>query len=107
MTGWAVLLLTMVLASAAHAGLSSHSVSYDVKMPADAEKGVHAEGQGTYSVTRSCQGWTVGEVYQFAIEKGPPAAAKQIGAQADRLEERLTATESLDGSQLAYQVRLR
>ena len=105
MTGWAVFLLAMVLASAAQAGLSSHSVSYDVKLPADAEKGVHAEGQGTYSLTRSCQGWTVGEVYQFGIEKA--AAKKELSPTADRLEERLTATESLDGSQLAYQVRLR
>ena len=105
MAGWAVFLLAMVLASAAQAGLSSHSVSYDVKLPADAEKGVHAEGQGTYSLTRSCQGWTVGEVYQFGIEKA--AAKKELSPTADRLEERLTATESLDGSQLAYQVRLR
>src|SRR3981189_1798265 len=104
----AVLVLAMVLtAPVAQAGVSSHSVSYQVQMPADAEKNVYADGQGTYSLTRSCQGWTLGEVYQFAIEKGPPAASKQIGPQADRLEERLTAVEPLDGSQVNYQVRLR
>ena len=97
-------LLAAPLAQAA--GLSSHSVSYEVKVAAD-EKLARAEGQGTYSLTRSCQGWTLGEVYQFAIEKGPPAASKQIGPQADRIEERLTATEPLDGAQLAYQTRLR
>lgn len=107
MTGWAVFLLAMVLACAAEAGLSSHSVSYDVKLPADAEKGVHAEGTGTYSLTRNCKGWTLGEVYQFAVEKGQPAATKQIGPQADRLEERLTATEAIDGAQLSYQARWR
>jgi hypothetical protein len=84
-------------------------VTYDVKLPADAEKNVHAEGQGTYSLTRSCQGWTLGEVYQFGIDKGPPkgAAPKALSDKADRIEERLTATEPLDGSQLAYQTRTR
>jgi hypothetical protein len=100
-----VLVLALVLAaSAAQAGLTSHSVSYEVKLAAD-EKGAHVEGQGSYSLTRSCQAWTVGEVYQFGIEKG--GAAGKLGPQADRLEERLTATEPLDGSQLSYQARLR
>jgi len=105
----AVLVLALVLAaSAAQAGVTSHSVSYEVKLPADADKAVHAEGQGTYSLTRSCQGWTLGEVYQFGIEKSAQGAApKQLGPQADRIEERLTATEPLDGTRLAYQVRLR
>ena len=107
MTGRAVFVVAMMLASTAQAGLSSHSVSYEVKLPADAEKNVYAEGQGTYSLTRSCQGWTVGEVYQFGIEKGQTAAPRQLGPQADRLEERLTATEPLDASQFAYQARLR
>jgi hypothetical protein len=108
MTGRVAFLLAMVLAaSTAQAGLSSHSVSYEVKLPADADKSVYAEGQGTYSLIRSCQGWTVGEVYQFGIEKAPGGAPKQLGPQADRLEERLTATEPLDTAQFAYQARLR
>ncbi len=108
MIGRPVFLLAMVLAAplAQAAGLSSHSVSYEVKLPAD-EKLAYAEGQGTYSLTKSCQGWTVGEVYQFGIEKGDKAAPAQLGPKADRIEERLTVTEPLDGSKLAYQVRLR
>jgi hypothetical protein len=87
-------------------GLTSHSVTYDVKVSADDKKD-YAEGQGTYSLARSCQGWTLGEVYQFGVEKGDKAQPKQLGPTADRIEERLTATEPTDGSQLAYQVRLR
>jgi hypothetical protein len=108
MIGRAVLLLATVFAPVAHAaGLMSHSVSYQVQLPADADKTVHAEGTGTYSLTRSCNGWTLGEVYQFGFQKGTPVAPKQLGPQADRLEERLTATEPPDASQLAYQTRLR
>ncbi|MBN9087276.1 MAG: DUF1849 family protein [Reyranella sp.] len=102
----AVFLLAMVLGPAAEAGVTSHAVSYEVKLPADAEKGVYAEGTGTYSLTKSCQGWTLGEVYQFGIDKSP-GASKQLGDKADRIEERLTATEPLDGAQLAYQARTR
>jgi len=108
MIGRAAFLLAMMLAaSTAQAGLSSHSVSYEVKLPADAEKNVYAEGQGTYSLTRTCQGWTLGEVYQFGIEKGEKSAPPKLGPHGDRLEERLTATEPLDGRQFAYQTRLR
>jgi hypothetical protein len=105
---WSVVLACSLLAAplAQAAGLSSHSVSYEVKTAAD-EKLAYAEGQGTYSLTRSCEGWTVGEVYQFGVEKGDKAAPTQLGPKAERIEERLTATEPLDGSRLAYQVRLR
>src|SRR5215212_6233450 len=86
MTGRGVLLLAIVLAapSAQAAGLASHSVSYEVKLPADADAKIYAEGQGTVSLSKSCQGWTLGEVYQFGIEKGATAAPKQLGAAADR-----------------------
>ena len=65
MTGWAVFLLAMVLASAAEAGLSSHSVSYDVKLPADAEKvatprvrrGAPLLRSATYGATRLRATW--------------------------------------------------
>ena len=80
----AVFLLAMVLAApmVQAAGMSSHSVAYDVKLPADAEKGVRVEGQGTYTLTRSCQGWTLGEVYQFTVEKAASGAARPpAGAQ--------------------------
>jgi hypothetical protein len=109
MTARIVFLLAIVLAApVAHGqGLASHSVSYDVKLPADAEKTVFAEGQGTFSATKSCQGWTVGEVFQFGVEKGATTAPKQLGDKADRSEERLNAQESADGRTLSYQSRLR
>ncbi len=94
-------LLAAPLAQAS--GLASQSVSYEVKVAAD-EKLAYAEGQGSYSLTRSCQGWTIGEVYQFALEKG---AARQLGPTSDRIEERVNASEPLDGSRFSYQVRLR
>ena len=107
MIGRPVFLLAMVLAPLAQAsGLASHSVTYDVKLPAD-EKTAYAEGQGTFSLTRNCQGWTLGEVYQFGLEKGEKSAPRELDAKADRLEERLSVTEPLDGSQFAYQARLR
>ena len=110
MIGRPVFLLAMVLAAplAQASGLTSHSVSYEVKLPADAaDKNIYVEGQGTFSLTRNCQSWTLGEVYQFGIEKGTTAAPKQLGPTADRLEERLTESEPLDGSHLTYQARLR
>ena len=51
------------------------------------------QSQGT---SKSCQGWTLGEVFQFGIEKGG-ANPKQLGAAANRIEERVSAKESLDG----------
>jgi hypothetical protein len=109
MIGRPVFLLAMVLAAplAQGTGLTSHSVSYEVKLPAEPDKNSYVEGQGTYSLIRSCQGWTVGEVYQFGVEKDEKSAPRQLGPTADRIEERLTSTEPLDGSQLAYQARLR
>ena len=108
MIGRLVFLLAVVLAAplAQAAGLSSHSVSYDVKVGPE-EKLAHAEGQGTYSLTKSCQGWTLGEVYQFGLEKGEKSAPSKLGPTADRLEERLSASEPIDGSHLTYEVRLR
>ena len=104
---FAVLACSLLAAPLAQAaGLSSHSVSYEVKVPAD-EKLAYAEGQGSYSLTKGCQGWTLGEVYQFGLEKGEKAAPTKLGPTGDRIEERLNATEALDASQLAYQVRLR
>jgi hypothetical protein len=89
------------------AGLSSHAVSYEVKVPTgeQADKNLYAEGQGNFSLTRTCAGWTLGEVFQFGLEKGPNGAPKQLGPAADRLEERLSVKESPD--RLTYQSRLR
>jgi hypothetical protein len=88
-------------------GLRSHSVSYQVQVAPDADKLFFAEGQGTFSLSKSCEGWTLGEVFQFAIEKGTSSAPRQIGKSADRIEERLTTKESADGRTLSYQTRLR
>ena len=108
MIGRPVFLLAMVLAAplAQASGLSSQSVSYEIKAAADEKLG-YAEGQGSYSLTKSCQGWTIGEVYQFGLEKGEKSAPSKLGPAADRIEERVSATEALDASRFAYQVRLR
>ena len=102
------MLALLLAAPLAHAqGLRSHSVSYQVQLAADADKLLFAEGQGSFSLTKTCEGWTLGEVFQFAIEKGTGGAPKRIGSAADRIEERLTVKESTDGRTLSYQARLR
>ena len=102
-----VLLAAVTLALAAEAeGLQSHSVTYDVK-PLKEAKDVYLEGQATFTLTRKCDGWTLGEILQLGIEKGPTAGGKKLTPKADRLEEKVTAQESLDGRTLSYQTRLR
>jgi len=87
-------------------GLQSHSVTYDVK-PLKEAKDVYLEGQATFTLTKKCDGWTMGEILQLGVEKGPTAAQKKLSPKADQLEERVTAQESLDGRTLSYQTRLR
>ncbi len=87
-------------------GLMGHSVAYDVKTAA-VEKDLYFEGQATFSLARRCDGWSLGEVFQFGIEKGPNSAQKRLTEKADRVEERLSAQEALDGNTLTYQTRLR
>jgi hypothetical protein len=87
-------------------GLVSHSVIYDVK-PAKESKELFLEGQASFTLARRCDGWTMGEVFQLGLEKGPGAQQKKITAKADQLEERVSAQESLDGRTLSYQTRLR
>jgi hypothetical protein len=102
--------LGLVLASASAAqaqGLQSQSVIYDIK-PAQEDKELYLEGTASFTLTRSCEGWALGEAFQLAWEKGASAAGlKKLSDKAERLEERLTAQESLDGRTLAYQTRLR
>jgi hypothetical protein len=103
----AVLGAWLALAPAAGAqGLQSHSVVYDVK-PAKADPELYLEGTASFTLTRSCEGWALGEVFQLGTEKGQAAALKKLGDKAERLEERLTVQESLDGRTLTYQTRLR
>ena len=97
----------LAFASAAEAeGLQSHSVIYDVKS-AKEDKELFLEGQASFTLTRSCEGWALGEVFQLAWEKGPSGALKELSDKADRLEDRLTVQESRDGRTLTYQTRLR
>src|SRR5882724_1365579 len=103
-----LLLAGLLVAPVARAdGLSSHSVVYDVKA-APTEKDVYIEAQATFTLTKRCDGWSLGEIFQFGIDKGPGAAGqKRLTDKAERVEERVTAQESLDGSTLSYQTQLR
>lgn len=102
-----ILLASLCAAPLARAdGLMGHSVAYDVKTAA-AEKDLYFEGQATFTLARRCDGWSLGEVFQFGIEKGPNSLQKRLTDKSDRVEERVTAQESLDGSTLSYQTRLR
>src|SRR5262249_15003784 len=66
------------------------------------------EGQATFTLTKRCDGWSLGEVFQFCIEKGSAAVAqKKVTGKGMRVEERLNEQESLDGRSLSYQTRLR
>jgi hypothetical protein len=110
------LLVLMAATAAAHAdGLVSHSVNYNVKPKEDTakdaskeDKDLYFEGQASVTMARTCKGWTVGEIFQLAIERSPGAAQqKKITDKAHRIEERVTEEESLDGTVLTYQTRLR
>ena len=73
-----VLLAALTAASAADAqGLQSQSVFYDVK-PIKADPELYLEGTASFTLTRSCDGWALGEVFQLAMEKGQAAAAKKL-----------------------------
>src|SRR5882724_7608709 len=88
-------------------GLQSHSVIYDVK-PAKEDKDLYLEAQASFTLTKRCDGWNLGEIFQFGIDKGPGAAGqKKLTDKSERVEERVTAQESLDGSTLSYQTQLR
>jgi hypothetical protein len=88
-------------------GLASHSVVYDVKA-APSEKEAYVEAQASFTLTKRCDGWTLGEIFQFGIDNGPAAPAqKKLSDKAERVEERATAQETLDGGTLTYQTQLR
>ena len=104
---FALLAAATVAPGARAEGLASHSVVYDVKAD-PSEKEVYVEAQASYTLTKRCDGWNLGEVFQFGIDKGPAAAGqKALTPKAERVEERVTAQESLDGSTLTYQTQLR
>jgi hypothetical protein len=102
------LLVLMAATAAAHAdGLASYSVNYDVKA-AKEDKDLYLEGQASVTMARTCKGWTVGEIFQLAVERSQGAAQqKRISDKSHRLEERVSEEESTDGAALTYQSRVR
>ena len=50
--------------------LVSHSVIYDVK-PAKGDAELFFEGQATFTLARRCDGWSLGEVFQFQVKATP------------------------------------
>jgi hypothetical protein len=88
-------------------GLQSHSVAFDAKPAGTGEKNLFVEGQGSVTLTRRCDGWALGEVFQLVTERGAASAPLRASDKADRLEERINAQESLDGGTLTYKSQLR
>ncbi len=101
-----LVLASLCTATARADGLMGHSVAYDVK-PAPTEKSIHLEAQASFTLSRSCEGWSLGEVFQFAIEKGDAALHKKLSDKAERVEERVSAQEPISGRSLSYQTRTR
>lgn len=102
-----LLAVTLILvASVSHAeGLKGSSVTYDVK-PFKEDKLAYAEGQASSTLSSTCQERSFGEILLMAIER-KDAAAKKITEKSERVEEKVSAQEALDGSTLKYQTRLR
>jgi hypothetical protein len=104
---FSLLVVVAVATSVRAEGLVGHSVTYDVA-PAKEQKELYLEGQASVTMARTCHGWTLGEVFQLAIERGPQAAQnKKITEKAQRIEERVSAEETLDGTSLKYQSQIR
>jgi hypothetical protein len=89
--------LILIGAGARAEGLSGSSVTFDVKQLKE-ERSVNMDGQASSTLSRTCKEWSFGEILLLAIER------KQ---KMERIEEKLGAQESLDGSTLKYQTRLR
>jgi len=59
-------------------------------------------------MARRCEGWSSGEAFIYAIDRSEGAGLrKAAGESADRYEERVSAVEKPDGSELTYQARTR
>jgi hypothetical protein len=86
-------------------GLKGSSVTYEVK-PFKEDKIAYAEGQASSTLSSSCKERSFGEILLMAIER-KNAAAKTITEKSERVEEKVSAQEALDGSTLTYQTRLR
>jgi hypothetical protein len=100
---FATLILTGPVAQAD--GLGGSSVTYDVKQLKE-DKAVYAEGQSSSTLSSSCKERSFGEILLLAIER-KNASNKVITEKSERIEEKVSAQEALDGSTLKYQTRLR
>ena len=102
-----LLFVTLILiGSVARAdGLVGHSVTYDVK-PLKEDKAVYLEGQASSTISRTCTEWSLGDIFQLAVERAKPGG-KAITEKSERIEDKVSAQEALDGSTLKYQIRLR
>jgi hypothetical protein len=102
-----LLFVTLILiGSIAHAdGLGGSSVTYEVK-PFKEDKSVYFEGQSSSTLSRTCKEWSFGEILLLAIER-KNAGAKTVTEKSERIEEKVSAQEALDGTTLKYQTRLR
>ena len=102
-----LLFVTLILmSSVARAdGLKGSSVTYEVK-PFKEDKAAYAEGQASSTLSSSCKERSFGEILVLAIER-KNASAKTITEKSERIEEKVSAQEALDGATLKYQTRLR
>src|SRR4051794_7501526 len=85
-----------LMGSAAHAdGLKGSSVTYEVKQLKE-DKAAYAEGQASSTLSASCKERSFGEILLLAIER-KNAATKKITEKSERIEEKVSAQEALDG----------
>jgi len=99
-------IILLLMGSAARAdGLGGSSVTYEVKQLKE-DKAVYMEGQSSSTLSGSCKERSFGEILLLAIER-KNAAAKTITEKSERIEEKVSAQEALDGATLKYQTRLR
>jgi hypothetical protein len=86
-------------------GLKGSSVTYEVKQLKE-DKAVYMEGQSSSTLSSSCKERSFGEILLLAIER-KNAATRTITEKSERIEEKVSAQEALDGTTLKYQTRLR
>src|SRR5471032_1455588 len=98
--------MLILMGSVARAdGLKGSSVTYEVKLLKE-DKAAYAEGQASSTLSSSCRERSFGEILLLAIER-KNTSAKTITEKSERIEEKVSAQEALDGATLKYQTRLR
>ena len=63
---FALLVALAAVPAASAEGLVSHSVIYDVK-PLKEDKDLYLEAQMSFTLTKRCDGWALGEIFQFEV----------------------------------------